>query len=139
MFSKNDWQNAIPFAEKSLKIKTSLFQNNPTNDSHRNNLLAGYSNVGTIFYSGGQYEKALEYYQIARKMIDKILLSEPENHGIRFELSSSCINFGNVFSSKKELLRALRITKNLTEFLKNLPYMSQTEKILHPLKSKVSL
>jgi len=59
-------------------------------------LAKSYNNIGLVYNSKGEYDKALEFYQ---KSLEINLISLPPNHP---DLATSYNNIGLVYNSKGE-------------------------------------
>ena len=85
----------MEYCEKSLEIKLKNLGENHAS------VATSYNNIGSVWYSKGNYDKALEYYE---KCLSIDLKTLGENHA---DVATSYNNIGSVWSSKENYGKAL--------------------------------
>ncbi|MFW9991718.1 MAG: tetratricopeptide repeat protein [Candidatus Odinarchaeota archaeon] len=78
--SKGQLEPALEYALKSLQITREALGNDPRNASHRRCTMITSMIVGQVYHALGNYDKALEHYQLGLEMA-KELLSEQKERG----------------------------------------------------------
>lgn len=90
--------------EKSLRILEELYIENP-NSSDIKKLL-----IDTLFAYGGYLNDFYTLkYEKAREMFERILILDPDNYRVHYNLGLALFNLGDMKKAKKSLARALKI------------------------------
>jgi len=90
--------------EKSLRILEELYKENP-NSSDIKKLL-----IDTLFAYGGYLNDFYTLkYEKAREMFERILILDPDNYRVHYNLGLALFNIGDMKKAKKSLTRALKI------------------------------
>jgi tetratricopeptide (TPR) repeat protein len=108
--SQGDYEKAIEYFEKRLKIKEETV---PSNQAY---LAISYNNIAAAYDNMGEYSKALSSHEKALEIRQKTL---PENHP---DFAQSYINIGTVYRNLGEYSKALSFyEKSLEIYQKTLP------------------
>jgi tetratricopeptide (TPR) repeat protein len=96
-----DLSGALASYRQALGIRETLFSNQPTNPTHRRNLVAVYQHMGDVLgspsaFSLGDERAALEYYRKALVIAEEIATADPKDAAVRHNLAVLYTKLGNV-------------------------------------------
>jgi tetratricopeptide (TPR) repeat protein len=89
--NKGEWDRAIEYYEKSVKIKKDI------KDQH--GTAVTYTNMGSVYSNKGEWDRAIEYYEKTMEIFEAL--------GDRHGLASTYGSFGLVYVDKGEWDRAI--------------------------------
>ena len=92
------------YYEESLRILEELYKENP-NSSDIKKLL-----IDTLFAYGGYLNDFYTLkYEKAKEMFERILILDPDNYRVHYNLGIALFNLGEMKKAKQSLTRALKI------------------------------
>ena len=96
-------------------------------------LATTYSNIGVVYKSKGQYDKALEYYNRTREIMEKVL--DPQHP----DLAITYVNIAGTYKDKGEFDICLEyLEKALVIFEKsNHPYTTLVQSYIEQTKARM--
>ena len=110
---RSEFERALKYYKKSLRIKQSIINNN-------HEIAKSFNNIGLLYTALGNYERSLEYFEKALKL-----------HKDSISKANYYSNIGNVYTKQRNFEKAL------ISFKKSIEIISNKSPIENLLKQKI--
>ena len=113
--SLGQFEQALAFFQKDLKLSEELCQANPHAESLKNGLAISYSKLGDIYKAQGQFEQALEFFQKETDLFEELFQANPHSESLKHGLAISYSKLGHIYQAQGKFEQALDFFQKYNE------------------------